>query len=426
MGTRIATTGLAVTALLATTCAVTTAGSVTAQAAPSCTPAWTLVTTPAPPDSTVINPLPLPGASDVVSSSGAVVDSVNVVGGSSVWFAGHTGVGPWLLRWNGHGIEQAPQQISLLQVGGIAPTSASSFDSDTDGWSLMSPPAAVTAGFAERWDGDRWTATPLAVSPDPAAFQSHITDVLAISPSNAWAVGSLYPAGEILGLHPVGALIEHWDGTRWSVVPNPASSQAGVGLVSLTALSANDIWAVGETLSQDPDEHHVTPLIEHYDGTRWTVFPPPPVPDTTAVYARLTAVSASSPGNVWAVGFQRNKGGADTLPFAVHFDGSRWSVAGTMPDLGTGLESIYAASPTDVWATGQNTTTNVASFLHWDGRTWTTVPPPGPKEWGLIYNYTAIDGTGPDDIWAAGFVDNAAYGVFTPQIAHLSCHARSS
>jgi hypothetical protein len=223
-------------------------------------------------------------------------------------------------------------------------------------------------------------------------------------------------------LHPVGALIAHWDGTRWSVVPNPASTQAGVGLVSVTARSANDVWAVGETLSQDPDEQHVTPLIEHYDGTRWTVFPAPPVPDTTAVYARLATVSASGTGNVWAVGVQVNAAGANNVPFAVHFDGNRWSLAGTMPDPGSALSSIYGASATDAWATAQNPITNVASFLHWDGKSWTIVPPPGPREWGLVYNYTAIDGTGPDDIWATGYVENATYGVFTPQIAHLSCH----
>jgi hypothetical protein len=421
MRTRIATTGLAVTALLAATC-VATARSDPAQAAPACKPAWALETTPAPPNSTLLNPLPLPGASDAVSSSGAVVDSVNVVGGSSVWFGGHSGAGPWTLRWNGQRIEQAPQQISLLQVGGLAPTYASSFDSDTDGWSLVSPPASVTAGFAQRWHGGRWTTTPLGVSPDPAAYQSRITDVSAISPSNAWVVGTLYPPAEIQGLHPVGALIEHWDGTRWSVVPNPASTQAGVGLVSVTARSANDVWAVGETLSQDPDEQHVTPLIEHYDGTRWTVFPAPPVPDTTAVYARLATVSASGTGNVWAVGVQVNAAGANNVPFAVHFDGNRWSLAGTMPDPGSALSSIYGASATDAWATAQNPITNVASFLHWDGKSWTIVPPPGPREWGLVYNYTAIDGTGPDDIWATGYVENATYGVFTPQIAHLSCH----
>jgi hypothetical protein len=37
-------------------------------------------------------------------------------------------------------------------------------------------------------------------------------------------------------------LIEHWDGSTWSIVPGAAVSGH---LYSITALSASNIWAVG-------------------------------------------------------------------------------------------------------------------------------------------------------------------------------------
>jgi hypothetical protein len=211
-------------------------------------------------------------------------------------------------------------------------------------------------------------------------------------------------------------------------VSHPAADQHGLGLDRLTVISPTDIWAVGDTWSQSSDQQHVTPLIEHYDGTKWAIVPTPAVPNTIAVYATLTTVSARSSNDVWAVGWQNQKSiDVDNVPLVEHYDGTKWSLIDGLPDLGGGVPAnVYAASGTNVWAFTINGTTDVASFLHWDGKTWTSVPVPGPQEWGMSYTYTAIGGTGPDDIWAAGYVDNTSYGIFTPQIAHLSCRRAGS
>jgi hypothetical protein len=66
----------------------------------------------------------------------------------------------------------------------------------------------------------------------------------------------------------------------------------------------------------------------------------------------------------------------------------------------------------------------VNHFLHFDGRSWTTVPVPGPRAIGLRYFYQGIDGTGPDDIWASGLVVHLPTLRVTPQIAHYSCGRR--
>jgi hypothetical protein len=56
----------------------------------------------------------------------------------------------------------------------------------------------------------------------------------ALSPRDAWALsGSPGPQGQV----------QHWDGTSWSVVPNPIPY--GMGLGDVSALAANDVWSVG-------------------------------------------------------------------------------------------------------------------------------------------------------------------------------------
>jgi hypothetical protein len=88
------------------------------------------------------------------------------------------------------------------------------------------------------------------------------------------------------------------------------------------------------------------------------------------------------------------------------------------------ISAIYAASSDDVWASVVFDQATRVVFLHWDGTTWTSVPVPGPQEFGTWTNYPAIDGSGPDDVWAGGYVHNTTTGRDTPQIAHLACGGR--
>jgi hypothetical protein len=65
--------------------------------------------------------------------------------------------------------------------------------------------------------------------------------VTAVSSNNVWAVGG---AGG-------NALVEHWDGTSWSIVSNLVIAGSG-GLSSVSADSANDVWAVGGVWNRGP------------------------------------------------------------------------------------------------------------------------------------------------------------------------------
>jgi hypothetical protein len=77
-------------------------------------------------------------------------------------------------------------------------------------------------------------------------------------------------------------------------------------LNGITAVSANDIWAVG---SSHKSSGGSATLIEHWDGTGWTIISSPN-PGTAS--NSLSGVTALSDGTVVAVGSQTNQGTGGT------------------------------------------------------------------------------------------------------------------
>ncbi len=82
-----------------------------------------------------------------------------------------------------------------------------------------------------------------------------------VSAHNVWAVGQ-YEVNTSFN-----TLIEHWDGTWWSVVPSPSPGSVENALFGVAGLSANNIWAVG----RDDQGLGGRTLIEQWNGTRWSV-----------------------------------------------------------------------------------------------------------------------------------------------------------
>ncbi len=68
--------------------------------------------------------------------------------------------------------------------------------------------------------------------------------VSALSENDVWAVGVSYNTERTIG----STLIEHWNGSQWSVVPSPNPSSSINLLEAVTAVAANDVWAVGYAL----------------------------------------------------------------------------------------------------------------------------------------------------------------------------------
>src|SRR5439155_368254 len=151
----------------------------------------------------------------------------------------------------------------------------------------------------------------------------------------------------------------HWNGQIWSRVHGANVPSGGITLEDVSAASSNDVWMVGGGPGGA--------IIEHWDGHALSVVPSPP--ETRLVDGALSAVSADSPRDAWAVG---SGGGPSAIinPVIEHWDGSRWSVVPSPqvdPRYST-LNDVLAISPNDVWAVGQEWDHSL--IVHWDGVSW--------------------------------------------------------
>jgi hypothetical protein len=91
--------------------------------------------------------------------------------------------------------------------------------------------------------GSLWQYVP---SPNPSTV-SVSNDVLegvsALADNNVWAVGN---DSSSVGNNVKHTLVEHWNGTAWSVVPSPNVGTQGSELLGVVAISSTDAWAVGD------------------------------------------------------------------------------------------------------------------------------------------------------------------------------------
>src|SRR6266700_8135751 len=81
----------------------------------------------------------------------------------------------------------------------------------------------------------------IIASPNGPRQVNELHGVSALAEDDVWAVGVSYNTERTLG----PTLIEHWNGSRWSVVPSPNPSSSVNRLNAVALVSPNDGWAVG-------------------------------------------------------------------------------------------------------------------------------------------------------------------------------------
>jgi hypothetical protein len=133
-------------------------------------------------------------------------------------------------------------------------------------------------------------------SPNVGDSPASLFGAVALTSDDAWAVGTYVHVTGGSGYQRT--VIEHWNGTAWSVVPSPDPSATGHNwLNSVTGRFPGDVWAVGY---HDPQNT----LVEHWDGGGWTAVSSPRIggvdrwPST-----QLQAATTTYKGNAWAVGY---------------------------------------------------------------------------------------------------------------------------
>jgi hypothetical protein len=131
-------------------------------------------------------------------------------------------------------------------------------------------------------------------SPNVGPFLNWFVSMSATSANDIWAVGQHQ---SVFGTNQVyQTSVIHWDGSLWSVVPSPNLSQLNNYLFEVVGIAANDAWAVGfwDTGTE------LKTMTQHWDGTAWTVIPSPS--GAGGYISELTAVAVVSPTDVWAAG----------------------------------------------------------------------------------------------------------------------------
>lgn len=267
---------------------------------------------------------------------------------------------------------------------GISGTSA------TDVWTvghkeLPSTGSTNLADLVLHYDGVSWREV---APPNPAGANfADLFDVVAPAPADVWAVGDYSGPGT-----GSGTQLLHYDGSGWAPAQPAGGHPVQSFLWGLDALSSTDVWAAGGYIDPNAPMLQTLGYVLRYDGSIWTQQPVPPV---GTFRNRFDAVSALTPNDVWAVGtFGDNYG--DFRHLIMHYDGTAWRnspLPANLINTGGELLDVRAIAPNDVWAVGDVTTGGIM-MLHYDGIAWSRVASHGGGG--------AFAALGPNDIWAVG------------------------
>ncbi len=244
-----------------------------------------------------------------------------------------------------------------------------------------------------------------SATPSPNDLFSHFLGVAAVTANDVWAVGEY---DSLAGTYTpaIRAITAHWNGSAWSMVPTPSVGVTGTTLTDVAAPAANDVWAIGYSNTYGTPQT----LVQRWNGVNWSVVSSPAFGGGSS----LEAITSLSTTDVWAVG-TRDGGafGTTVATLAVHWNGSAWSALPT-PNIGNrwnALEAVSGASTNDVWAVGSwrhisGLYQNLA--LHWNGTQWSIVPTPNVA--AAENQLQAVVAIASNDVWALGSTNDGITG----------------
>jgi hypothetical protein len=350
-------------------------------------------------------PLALPGVSKATAIAAGAEFGLAVVGGK-VRSWGDNALGQ---LGNGSTVT-GPSPVTVKDLSGVTSVAAGGVQA----LAFRAAPGSPGAGsgnpagpFSSPW---RVTALPA----QPGGAVTGLKDVIfnsvsARSGSQAWAVGAFD------ALSSSTPLAEQWNGRVWRTasVPLPAGAPTAT-LNGVDQLSAANVWAVGTANVTGAGQRT---LIEHFNGSHWTVVASPNPETGSGAFDELAGIAGTSGKDLWAVGTYSD-GTFISLLFE-HWNGTSWSfVSGPITgDFGT---AVTVVSPSDVWAAGDNLLGGPTVSEHWNGHVWTVVSTPILQQGSAPTNFlTGIAAAGSQDIWASGYEGNVNQQNFTvPYVLH--------
>jgi len=229
--------------------------------------------------------------------------------------------------------------------------------------------------LVEHWDGTTWTVLP---SPNPpGARRSVLLGVSCTKPTRCTAVGASTPDDG----NSYTNLVERWNGTAWKIVKTPNTVAKVNLLYAVSCTSTTSCTAVG---SAQPDGSSSTTLVESWNGTAWTIAPSPNVVE--ADQNGLYGVSCTSTTACTAVGSVRVAGSRNYDTLAEQWNGTAWTITPSLnpsPVSLNGLGAVSCTSATSCTAVGNYYNANlgpgpVTLVEHWNGAAWNVVASPNP------------------------------------------------
>jgi hypothetical protein len=249
------------------------------------------------------------------------LNSVAAISANNIWAVGYTGDAPGsgealVEHWDGKawGVVSSPKPSATT---GSVYTAVTRIPGTNQlwavGYAMYGTIGVRTTSYfqplIERWDGSAWHIVASPSLPSDA-FSTNLNGVVALSATDAWAVGDYIGSD-----HTIHPLIAHWDGASWKVVTGPA--QRGGSLSSVAAAGGHDVRAVGTISTGDTNNPRPHLLIEQWNGTAWQVAPSPE--PSGAPYSALDGVTTDGAGNYWAVGSYRPKDNNSNLTLIAHW-----------------------------------------------------------------------------------------------------------
>ena len=364
--------------------------------------------------SIIVSPNPSPGYFNFL-------DGVTCSSASDCWAVGRYSIGgvgeTLMLRWNGASwtVFGSPNQGALYSVACV---------SAADCWAVGSTPDSsndFSRSLLLHWNGSSWV-----VAPAPDLADSHLLyDVTCLSGSDCWAVGR----GPSDGTLEFTTLVEHWDGSSWSIVDSPNRIVPGGGgrrntLTGVVCSTASGCWGVGYYSAFFHGKSYTyerrQTLILQWNGVSWALADSPNVNAAQRVNF-LSKVACASPSDCWAVGHRivYNDYNEDYDQALVeHWNGQSWSVvelADISPAYGNTLKGVTCVSSSDCWAVGSRIAGSTLAE-HWDGTAWSIVDSPNVRDEGNeLLTVTCISSS---DCWAVGDLQDFQTGYTQTLIQH--------
>jgi hypothetical protein len=289
--------------------------------------------------------------------------AVTAPGKGAAWATGGAGGNgnpatgfPVAARWH-----NGTWRAARLPSGLSGTLGAVSADSAKDAWTV-----SIENGYALHWNGTKWSVA--RRWHEPSTLPKELTGVIAFSPTNVWVFGG---PGAFPGLGTW-----HFNGHLWQHVTTAPAD----GIVTASALSATNMWAIGSATSPQDS-------IVHYTGTWRTV-------SATALSGlSFSAIAAVSAHDVWAVGTIQTNG---FRPRLVHMTSRGWTRT-SLPWLVHPIDLAPDGSG-GLWITAQNNSGQFAIHRSAAG-SWSRIRI-GPD--ASLIRIALIPGT--TSLWGAGAV----------------------